>query len=295
MLHNIYSVSDRLQSGYMRKYFQRGDLLQTIYVDSLICINIFIDYLILKSTHRVLHIITSEKRIVIGAVAGGFSVLIVFLPDYNIIFSFIIRIISSAIIILISFGYHNFQKFIVRTITYYGISMILFAAVITIELVIDPVGVMIYNDIIYFDISPVVLVVTTIFTYLLLYIYKRIKEKHRIAHAIRTVTIYTDNEKKITFESAVDTGCNLKEPFSGLSVIIVENELLLNEAIPENKMRIIPLNTLTDSDYIMGFKPEKVCIDNIEINKGCYIGITHNKLKGEIKSIISAELSEAVS
>lgn len=268
--------------------------MQTIYLDTLICVNIFIDYLILKITHRILHIYTSEFRIIAGAFIGGISVLVIFISEYNHIFSYFFKIISSAIIIIISFGYKSFSKLTVRTITYYGISLILFASVVVIELIIDPVGVIIYNDTLYFDVSPTILVTTTLITYLILSIYRKIRNKNTISQTIRKVTVHTNTDDKITFESAVDTGCNLKEPFSGLPVIIVEKELINYYDIPDYEMRVIPVNTISGSDVIMGFRPVKTFIDNIEVKRGCYIGITENKLKGEIKSLMSAELWEAV-
>ena len=269
-------------------------MLQTIYLDTLICVNIFIDYLILKVTQKTLHINTTEIRIISGAIVGGASVLIVFIPIYNCIFSYVFKFISSAIIIITSFGYSTFRKLIIRTLTYFGISMVIFALVILIELAINPIGVVIYNDTLYFDISPALLIICTLITYLILSIYRKTNSKHIISRTIRSVTIYIKEDKKITFESAVDTGCNLKEPFSGLPVIVVEKEILNYEITEDNNMRVIPVNTLIGSDIIMGFRPEKVYIDNTELKKGCYIGISENKLKGEVKSLMSVELSEAV-
>ncbi len=268
--------------------------MQIIYIDTLICVNLFIDYMILFVIRKCLHIISKQWRIVAGAVFAGISTLAVFLPFYTTIFSIIYKLIIAVSTILISFGYNSINKLIVRSLTFIGISMLLCGCVLAAELLWNPTHAMVYNDVLYFDISPVLLIVVTVVVFFTLSIYKMISEKHKLYCDIRKVTIYLNKGKKLSFESAVDTGCNLKEPFSGLPVILIEEDLLKSNEIPQNKIRLIPLSTISGSDILTGFKPEKVYINGKEVYKGCYIGICNKKLKGEIKSIMGTELSEAI-
>ncbi|MBQ8000683.1 MAG: sigma-E processing peptidase SpoIIGA [Ruminococcus sp.] len=268
--------------------------MQIIYIDTLICVNLFIDYMILLLIRKVLHINTKSIRIILGSLFAGISTVGVFAPCYTVVFSIIYRLLTAGVTILIAYGYQSINKLCIRTLSYIGVSMLLCGGVIIIETIWNPTGVAVYNDSLYFDISPTLLIVTTTVVFFILSIYKRISEKHKLRCDIRTVTVHIDNNTIITFDSAIDTGCNLKEPFSGLPVIIVEEALLDFDKIPIQRKRVIPFNTASGSDIIMGFKPDKIYIDRKEIYSGCYIGVCKDKLKGEIKSIMGTELSEAV-
>lgn len=180
-----------------------------------------------------------------------------------------------------------------RACAFFGMSMLLCGGVLALELLYDAKGVAIYNDVVYFDISPVVLIITTIAVHLALSIYQKIKEKHNLRCSIKRITLVTDNEEKISFESAVDTGCNLKEPFSGEAVILAEKELFGDVLLPTDKMRVIPFATVSGDGFVMGFKPKEIMIDGKSLSGGCYVGICDKKLKGEIRSIMGTELAEA--
>lgn len=268
--------------------------MQVIYIDTLICVNLFIDYTILYIIRKLLHINARQWRMLVAATFAGISTVAVFLPFYTTLFSIIYKPTVAIVIVLIAYGYSGIRKLIIRTLSFSGISMLLCGVVLAIELMWNPKGAMIYNDVLYFDISPVVLILATLSAFCGLSIYQKISNKHKLSCPVRNVTILMDDTNKLTFESAVDTGCNLHEPFSGLPVIILEQELIGDINIPEEKTRIIPYTTASGSDIIKGIRPQKVFIDGKELLKGCYIGICNNTLQGEIKSIMGAEISEAI-
>lgn len=265
-----------------------------IYIDTLICVNIFIDYILLYAIKRLLHINSKHFRIVPASLFAGISTLLVFLPIHSIVISFILRMVTASITVLIAFSFSNITKFIVRTLSYIGTGMLLCALVILIEFLWNPANCAVYNDVIYFDISPVLLISATLITYTALCIYQKLSSKNKLCCAVKTVSIQISDKNCLSFESAIDTGCNLKEPFSGLPVILVEKELIDVSSINKTKLRVIPFSTASGSDTIIGFKPQKVFIDNKQLLSGCYIGVCNNKLHGEIKSLMGYEIWEAI-
>lgn len=272
----------------------KGVGILVIYVDTLICVNIILDCLILYSIKRFLHINARSFRIILASLFAGVSTVIVFLPFYSVFISILARLMIGGITVIIAFSFNDIIKFIVRTLSYIGASMLLCGCVILIEVLWDPGGCAVYNDVIYFDISPTLLIITALFIYTVLGIYQRLRNRNKLSCAIKRVKIQIGSDSIITFESAIDTGCNLKEPFSGLPVIIVEKELIDINKLSEHKFRIIPFTTASGSDVIMGFKPEKVYIENKQLYGGCYIALCNNKLRGEIKSIMGNEIWEAI-
>jgi len=267
--------------------------MQTIYIDTLICINLFIDYLILCITKMILHINAKNSRLLLSALFGAITTLTATIPFQSVLLSALLKITYTMIMILIAFGKGDFRKIILRFLMFLGISMILSVSVVAINLIYKPTGVFIYNDQIYLDISPTVLIIATAVTYIIISMYHKLSNRSKLMCRIYKVTIsVADND--ISFESALDTGCNLTEPFSGLPVILTDEVLLCDISVSENKMRAIPYTTAAGSDIIYGFKPECIRIDGKKIHSGCYVGICHKKIHGEVKSILGPRVVEAL-
>lgn len=265
--------------------------MQTIYVDTLLCVNLFIDYLLLCITKKVLHIQTRTRRLLLSSLVGALSSLIALLPFYSVFLSALWKIAMGIAIVLIAFGKGNFRKICLRFLTFLGLSMVLSSSIVVLNNLWNTNRIIIYNDVIYFDISPLALLITTAVVYTILLIYNKLSSA-KLRCEVHRVTISTDYIRNLTFESAIDTGCNLREPFSGLPVILTEEEVFDDTGIKENKMRVIPFSTISGSDIILGFKPKMVEIDGKKLKNGCYIGICKNKLNGEIKSIMGQDLLE---
>ncbi|MGN1127237.1 MAG: sigma-E processing peptidase SpoIIGA, partial [Ruminococcus sp.] len=140
------------------------------------------------------------------------------------------------------------------------------------------------NSVVYFNISPLMLIVMTTVAYILLRLIDKIRfEKGNLIHKVKIK--YDDKEYE--FFSKYDTCCNVKEPFSGSEVILAEEKLLRKIIVPDGKYRIIPFNSLGGEGIIKGFLPQELYIDDTKISREVYIGITKDILKGEVNSIFN--------
>lgn len=267
--------------------------MQTIYIDTLLCVNMFIDYIILFAVRRILRINSKAIRLLPGAILGALCTLGVFLPIYTKLVSIIYRLITSVLIILIAFGKTSIKGLLIRAFAFLGVSISFSGFTVLIWLIFKPEGVVVYNDAVYFNISPVMLIICTFLAFISLSIYERIKAKLHPKTKIHRVTVYID-KSEYSFDSFVDTGCNLREPFSGLPVIVAEKELIDLKFAKENTLRLIPYNTLSGEGMLKAFRPEKILIDGKEVKNGCYIGVTDGKLKNEIKSLMGSEITEGL-
>ena len=151
-----------------------------------------------------------------------------------------------------------------------------------------PKGMEVYNDTVYFNISPVLLIILTLVCYYILKLTK-ILTKGDNGSGVCKVEIKV-NEQSYFFPAKIDTGCNLVEPFSGNYVIIAEQNIFDDYVPDETKTRIIPFESLGGNGIVKGFPPDKVKIDGKEICKSIYIGICNDVLKGDVKAIIPYEL-----
>ena len=267
--------------------------MQTIYVDTLLFINIFINYILLYLVMKTLHIRTKAYRIIAASIVGAIVALGVFLPFYNTLLSVVLKAGGSILMVLTAFGKTDIRRLLLRATCTIISSITLSGFIMLIWLIFKPQGFVIFNDTLYLDISPVFLIILTIVVFTILSIYERIKSKVNIRTRIHKVTVISENST-YTFDSMVDTGCNLKEPFSGLPVIIAERELICEKDITKESMRIVPVNTITSEGALFAYKPKQIKIDGKTLENGCYIAISEGKLKNEVKSLMGAEISEGI-
>lgn len=264
-----------------------------IYLDILLAINLFVNYFILLSVAKFLYLRPKRLKLVLGACVGAFFSLYIFLPEQNIIFSLIIKILMAALIIITSFGFKNsnFFKlltcFCLMSFSFSGLNFVLW-------LTFKPYGMIFNNGIVYFNISPLILIFSTLIAYFILEFMNKFLGKHICKELYYHVFIKFDN-KNAEFDAMLDTGNNLKEPFSNLPVILVRQKdikniinININKNIFDknyeinNKFRLIPFCGVSDSGFILGFKPDFVKIETSNKNKkyfekDAYIGICDEK------------------
>lgn len=260
----------------------------TVYIDVLITVNIFVDFFLILCTKTVLHISQKLPRLILGAVLGGFFSIIALLPRIPFGLNILTDAALAVPIILVSFGFGSAKLFLKRTVVYFFCSFFFCGIMIFVYTSFKPKGMEIYNDVIYFNISPVLLIILTLVCYYLMKLWSRFSGS-KTAKGVCTVKISADN-RECEFNAVTDTGCQVREPFSGDYVIIAEKELIkaLN---PDNQLtRIIPFESLGGSGIIHGFKPELVLINGKNAGQSLYVGWCENVLKGDVRAIVPFEL-----
>ena len=263
--------------------------MKTIYLDVLIFTNLFEDFIFLLTTKYILRLNIPYYRLLIGSLFGGLSGLLVLLPEYNFLVSMIFKLIITGITVLITFGYKNRKIFLKTYFTLFLLSFLVTGGLIFFYLAVRPKGIEIINDTVYFNISPALLIILTLIIYFILLIYRKLFSNHTESSQIHKVKINYNN-KTSEFDCKVDSGCNLKEPFSNCYVIIAERQLISPVLEDEMKFRVIPFDSLGGSGIIYGFRPDKVYIDNKELKEQVYIGICDNVLKSQVKGLIPENL-----
>ena len=270
-------------------------LKHKIYVDILISINLFINYFILLSVSKFLYIKINRWKLILGSTIGALFSLYILFPYKNDFISFIIKIIMSSLIIVTSFG-TNKKYFFKLLICFLLINILFFGLTLAIWFMFKPKGMFINNGIVYFNISPTILITSTLVSYFLIELTNRFLGKHPCESSMCHVIVKL-NEKSTEFDAQLDTGNSLKEPFSNLPVILVDKykikdiipfDIDLNNSISEISeknnisMRIIPFSSISNDDFLIGFKPDFLTIKtnsgNI-INKEAYVGISKKDLK----------------
>ena len=98
------------------------DITRTVYIDILIGTNIIINYFILLAVSKYSKVIPKQQRMILGSVFGAVCSLIIFLPNLGFIINALLKLTVSIIIVLLTFGFHNFKTLIKNIALFYFIS-----------------------------------------------------------------------------------------------------------------------------------------------------------------------------
>ena len=181
--------------------------------------------------------------------------------------------------------------FLRRVAVYFALSFAFCGLMVFVCTTFHPKGMEICNDTVYFNISPFLLIILTLVCYYTTRLLKRLTKGVR-GKSTCNIEISMGGAET-SFLAAVDTGCTVKEPFSGDYVIIAEEEILRDLHLCNDKMRVIPFESLGGKGFIRGYRLSSLKIDGKESEQDVYLGVCENVLNGEIKALVPYELTES--
>ena len=251
----------------------------TIYIDLIIILNFFIDFILVMGVDVLLKRKTKILRIIISSLIGSLSTLLLFYINNNIIL-ILYKFIISIFMVLIAFKYESFKYFKDNLIWLYIISIILGGSIYLLSdsislsnkgLIFEGNGLKI-NLILLIFIGPFI-------------IYKYIKEnkKYTITYSnYYNISIYYD-DVILDGIGFLDTGNNLKDPYFHRPIILVNKDLIKHNV----KTYLVPYYTVNKHDLLEVFIPKKIIINKKTI-KNVAIGLSDVNING-IKIILNKE------
>lgn len=262
---------------------------QVIYIDVLICVNLVINYFLILATSKFLYLRLKRLRLILGEVLGAVYSLYILLPDYPVFVSLIVRLFMATTIMGAVFGFKNF-KILAKSVAYFFVVSFLFSGIMFgMWYVFRPKGMAINNGVVYFNISPLLLIASSLVAYTVIEVTNRILEKKENKNLVCSVLVKV-GERQVDFMAKVDTCNSLREPFSNLPVIVASEEVLkpvlpqdFQSFIKENEMqnfeskkdfkiRFIPFQTVSGEGLLPAFKPDTIKIKN-DFEKEAYIAV----------------------
>lgn len=283
---------------------------QTIYIDILIAVNFFINYILLLLTAKFLSLKWKSIRLVFGEILSGIYSLYILFPETNLFLSILVKLIMSITIVWCVFGFKSLKSFIKITLCFYAINFLFSGMMLGLWILFRPSSMEMNNGVVYFNISPLVLIASTIVSYFIIEIFYRIIGKNHIKNSFYEIKINIE-DSPVKLRAKVDTGNILREPFSNLPVIIVRKStaekiippkllgLLDNYYQNTNNIssyevkypiRMVPFKTVAGSGVFPAFKPKNI-INPEGILKKAYIAICPDRtLSEEIGALINPEL-----
>jgi len=217
----------------------------TIYIDLLFILNFIYDFLLLLTVSVTLKRNIAIKRILLGAFIGGLSTFIIFMPVNKYIL-FMLKIITSLIIVIITYKFKDIKYFFNNVIYLYMCSVILagFLYFLKIE----------FNNMCYLislSIAPIIL-----------YLYiKEQKELKKIVNYYRKVIITLKNNKTLELNGFVDSGNKLRDPITNKYIILINKKTLKGIYNIRSPM-YVPIKTVNKNSLLECISINNIIIDN---------------------------------
>ncbi|MBD5159148.1 MAG: sigma-E processing peptidase SpoIIGA [Ruminococcus sp.] len=238
--------------------------MQTIYIDVLIILNIYVNYFLLRITARITHSPLSFRRCMITAVYGSIYSLLILAPSLNGFINTLIKLIAVVTIVIIAFGYQGWKRLIINTVAFFSANFILAGTVYAVYSWSEPDFMQFNNTYFYIDFSLLLLVLTTAVMYFLVYIAESfLYRTPESADCYDVIIKYMDTV--VTLDGLADTGNSLTDFFSGSPVIVCDRKKfsgIKNKGSVPKGFRILPCSTISDSGFIEVFRPDEVLIKN---------------------------------
>lgn len=245
-----------------------------IYVDLVLFLNIAMDFLLLLSVSIILKRNVKFYRIILGALAGGVSIVFLFISLNNFTL-FIFKMMISILMVLVTFSYKNIKYFFNNLLYLYLSSIILGGGIYLLDIQINykNQGLMFINS--GFGINLIVLI---IISPVIIYSYIKSMKKMKVNYSnFYKADLYYKN-KIYKFDAFLDTGNRLYDPYKKRPIVIINtNKIKLNY---ENSI-LVPYNTASGNSVLKCIIIEKLIIDNIYEFKNVLVGISSEKFRIE--------------
>lgn len=263
---------------------ERCALKQTIYIDVLMAVNFLITYFLLLACAKFLSLPAKRGRLAAAAGLGAALSLTVLLPEFPTVLSLTAKLAMSVVIILCAFGFGGMKRFIRNTLAFYIVNFAFAGLMIAVWFFFAPQGLIIRNSVVYFNISPVMLILLTVACYAVITLIGRITGRQAPKDLVCRITVFRDG---VTCDcnAQVDTGNSLREPFSNDPVVVIEKDTILRLVPPEGNLnfRLVPYDTVSGSGVLKAFRPDRMTIyygkNIIQVSK-VYIAVSETRLNG---------------
>lgn len=215
-----------------------------VYIDLVFLLNIYLDFFILLTTSLILKRNTSIKRIFLGSLVGGLTIILLFLELNNFLL-FCIKIIFSILMVLVTFSYKDFKYFINNLCYLYITSIVLGGGIYLLDLELN------FNNIF----------LILLFSVLILFIY--VKEINKLKcnynNYLKVEIEYKKN--KFKFIGYIDSGNKLKDQYKNRPISLIRTERIKYDY---EDLILVPYETASGVGVLKCIKVDKMVVDDRE-------------------------------
>lgn len=257
-----------------------------VYVDLIILLNFYLDFLLLMTTSVTLKRNTSLKRILLGTLIGSLSILFLFYSISS-FWLFFVKLGIAIFMVVITFGYKDLKYTLNNLGYFYMISVILggFLYYLNLEFSYTHIGLIFINKGI--SVNAVFLI---LISPVILYIYYKQSKKFKTNYnLIYDITIGLKNKKILKLKGFLDTGNKLFDPITNKPIILIQKGIIEEE---KEKIYYVPFHSLGNQNLLKCLKPDYVEIGGKKY-KNYLLGISDKKFSMEgVECILNNKMME---
>lgn len=264
-----------------------------IYADILIITNIYSNYFLLKAASKLTHNSIRNGRCIFASIIGSLFSLVILLPELNTFSLLLVRIVSAALMVILSFNGKTLSELYRIGLIFFFISFLFAGTEYAFSMLDKNDRMFFHNSVLYINISLLTLVISTVSAYAALSLFRRYLDKNNSFDGDYSVIIIK-GDKQLCLKAVCDSCNNLTDSFTGKPVIICGKKSIepifgkdeLINAITESGRanlgwRFIPFSTINSNGLIPSFRPTGIYIKNNESGKikyiEAYIGIVERE------------------
>ena len=273
-----------------------------IYLDTLIITNLYINIFTLKATSAVTHTRLKPVRLIISALIGSLSSLLIIVRPLGIFAVtgvFLLKIAFLILMIAAAFCKTEFKRFLKLTAVFLAVNLFFGGAIYFTGRVLGLRMVYVQNFTVYLDFSLLTLMLATIAAYIAVCIINRVFYQSLNKQKSYRVVLETE-DKSYELPATADTGNFLSDSFSGKPVIVCKSKKMLrdiniNDLEKLSKLkgfRYASVSTVSGNGVIPIFLPDKLFIKD---EKGAvksvdaFIGVSKDD-KGESCAVFNPKI-----
>ncbi|MCD8049020.1 MAG: sigma-E processing peptidase SpoIIGA [Clostridia bacterium] len=282
--------------------------MTVIYIDVLFAVNFIINILLIEASGVILRLSSVWYRTLFASALGALYAVCVFFPNLHLLYTFLMKIAFSALIVAVAYKTKNFRSFLRLWATFYAVSFVFggcVAAVLSLTELGRKTGAIYSNGIIYLNLPWQTLFVSTLIAYILVLILGRVRKKRIACDAAKRIVEIRLGKKSVSLNAIIDTGNSLFDPITGDPVMVAEYDAV-KPLLPEGegsllesmsraglKVRLIPFSSVgVDGGIMPAFLPDAVTIENRAV-KRCVVCICSRSLSqmGEYRALLNPQLA----
>lgn len=275
-----------------------------VYADILIVLNLIVDYFLLRISGKILGIEPKTLRILGASFTGALFSLYIFLPESRFLTELAVRIIMNSVMTFICFGYKNLKYYLKAMGTIFTVTCLYAGIMIAVWQLMKPANMVINNSVVYFNISPVILICTTVVAYFgYLFVAKTFASSSKFAQKCE-VTVFAD-ENQVSATAIIDTGNSVTDIFGKSEIIIADKavaaalfgELDINRNEPLRfRYRAVPCGTVSGGDVLDGFRCDSakiICEKRVIIVDKPILAVAKTALSENYSAILNPKILNA--
>lgn len=287
--------------------------MPVIYIDVLIAINVYIDFLLLKATACLLRLPHKTWRLALSSFVGAASCCTVLIPSLNGVLLVAVKVLVAAAMVLIAFRWEGIRPYIKQLTVLFVISTAFAGVATALWAFAAPRGFYVIGGVVYYDVSPLLLAALTAISYVLIRLYDRFIRKREPLGREYRLRVELDG-KAVEAKALYDSGNHLTEPFSGQPVAVITYEAAASilppqwltavasawskdipppDAAVSAGLRLVPYQAVGGSGLLYAFRPSRLTIigDAGELDAtGAYVAVCESLGQGDYQGLIGIDL-----